>query len=209
MAGLEQEMVASYEVTITGIKRTRSELAKLSAAISSLRAGSYGMNGGHVTGAGNFGGGDIFVTKMDDLEGRIQTVASKAMLAGMDFGKNVQIVTLRAAVTATGAARGGNPGRDKTGAMIGAIKRNVEMSSTIGDRTITGWHGWAEGRDDYFSFQEQGTKKSGGGLAKGSIPRKRQGTKGGGGGVPAANSLGAAIVPTREKLKADLKAMKK
>lgn len=212
MASLEEEMVASYSIEIDGVQRTRFEMAKLDAAIASLRAGKYSETSS-VTAASNFAGSDIFVSRIDRLEGRIQTAAGKAMLAGMDFGKQVQAATLRAATTQTGASgashdpkkgRTGGAGREDSGTLIKQIKRNVEVFKSTSTTFITGWHGWREGREDYFKYQESGSFGSGGGTTSG-VRRKRRGSRSkGNSGVPAANSLGAAIVPVREFLKREL-----
>ena len=206
MTFLDDEMVASYEVDIQGTSKTRSEMAKLDEAIRLLRAAQYSTTT-NVTGSTNFAGSDVFVSYFDGLEGKIKTVASKAILAGVDHGKAIQIATLRAAATDNGRAgrshdpkkgRTGGSGREDTGELIKQIKRNVEVPKGTGDVTITGWHGWSEGRKDYFKYQESGSFGRGGGTTSG-VRRKRRGKKSGTNrGVPAANSLGAAIVPVRE-----------
>ena len=207
---LDEEMVASYSIEIDGVQRTRSELAKLDSAIALLRAGQYSETSS-VTAASNFAGSDIFVSRIDVLEGRVQTAANKAMLSGMDFGKNIQAATLRAATTATGASgashiggRTGGAGREDSGKMIKAIRRNVEVFKTTGTTFITGWHGWRESREAYFVYQESGTFGRGGGTTSGLRRARRGGRSKNNSGVPAANSLGAAIIPVREFLKREL-----
>ena len=120
---------------------------------------------------------------------------------------------MRAATTDTGKAglthdskrgRTGGAGREDSGKLIKQIKRNVEIVSSGKDSTVTGWHGWREGREDYFQYQESGSFGRGGGAASG-VRRKRRGKKSGGNkGIQAVNSLGAAIVPVREKLITEL-----
>ena len=207
MTSLGEEMVASYEVDIQGMSKTHSDMGRLDESIRLLRAAKY-SDTTNVTGAGNFAGSDIFTSYIDGLEGRVKTVASKSMLAGMNFGKDIQAATLRAATTATGEAglshspegRTGGAGREDTGNLIKQISRNVEIVTSGKDSTITGWHGWKEGREDYFQYQESGSFGRGGGTTSG-VRRKRRGSRSkNASGVPAANSLGAAIVPVREFL---------
>ena len=117
--------------------------------------------------------------------------------------------------------RANGPGRDDTGGMIKAIARNVETYKTASVTMITGWHGWkAAGK--YYEYQEQGTRGRGGGTlasqrGSGQLARKANkkasrvaGQKNVTGmGVPAANSLGTAIIPVREFLKRELKGLAK
>lgn len=219
---LQEEMVATYAVSVTGIQRTRSELAKLDAAIRSLRAARYNGPGSSVSSA-RFGTSrsdkllngkkDIFAAKIDMLEGRIQTVTTGVMDKAMKRGKEVQTGTLRAAETKTGRKRAGNgPGRDKTGEMIAAIATNVETQKTVAVTQIVGWHGWKRHRKEYMEYQEQGTKgrKSGQQIATlRRLVKKRREDAAGGLGVPAANSLGASVLIVREELKRGLGALKK
>ena len=107
---LDEEMVATYGVTITGVERTKSELARLSEAIQTLRRTQYQENA-TVTQA-RFGtsrsdrllGGrkDIFAASVDQLEGRVQSGVQKALASGMAYGRKAQIAALRAAETKTG-----------------------------------------------------------------------------------------------------------
>lgn len=228
LSGSDGEMVATYAVSITGIQRTKAELAKVSLAISSLRQARYspGTNitvsqarfgasrGDRMVGKNSRGTGeDIFASPIIELEGRIQTVVSSAMAHSMSEGKKMQAAVLRAAVTDTGKAGGARngPGRDKTGKMIGAIRTNVETQKA-GDATkIVGWHGWAKDRDDYFKYQEQGSKGRASGQSPIGVQRKvkKRTAKAKGLGVPAANSLGVSIVVARENLKNKLRDLKK
>ena len=226
MAGdsLGGQMAASYTVNITGIERTRNEVRKLDGAIRAVRQGSYSPHA-NMTVATSLGGSDIFVTKLDAMEGRIQTAVEKAMIAGMDLGKETQIETLQAAVTAYGSkrmarGRGHGPGRDDSGEMIKAIKRSVEVFKSAGMTVFTGWHGWGLDEDGkrikYYGYQEKGTglgnriKKARRETIK-TLTRAHRGQDGGNWntGVPAANSLGAAIVIVREQLKRELGKLKK
>lgn len=208
---LEEEMVASYEVQITGIQRTKTEMKRLDDAIRSLRAGAYSSTA-KVTGAGNVKGfnKDIFTEKIDALEGRVQTAAQNAMIKCMDIGKDVQAKSLRQSITDYGterfkSGRGGSAGRDDTGAMIKALARNVEVSKGPNETLITGWHGWREDHPYYFEVQERGSHGGGGASGGlGSLGRKKTRGEGKSGGVPAANSLGAAIPLVRETLKSEL-----
>lgn len=235
LSGSDGEMVASYMVTISGIQRTKTELEKLSLAISSLRKAEYGEGTKGVNGAPdtrgtpvslarygksrgdrlvgkNSTGNDIFASPIIELEGRVQKIASQGMASAMAEGKKIQIGQLRAAETDTGNAGGARkgPGRDKTGAMIAAIRTNVETQK-VGDRTtIVGWHGWGRDRSKYFMFQEQGSKGRESGQYPAGIKRKVKdldvtNTS----GVPAANSLGIAIAFAREHLKNSLGKIKK
>lgn len=187
-------MVATYEVSIEGIERTKTELARLDDAIKSLRAGSYSSKAS-VTQLGRAKSGELFQTKVGQLEGRVQTAAQAIMLKAMNFAKEGQASALRAAVTPTGLsgkshhAGGRNgPGRDDSGAMIAGLSRNVEVEKKTNATTITGYHGWKEERSSYFIIQEKGaTKKH----------------------VPAANSLGFVIPPVTEYLRAKLRELKK
>jgi len=224
---LNEEMVASYNVNITGIDRTRAELARLDATIARLRKANYSPTVPTVTIGANLGGRDIFVSKMDDLEGRVQASTQRAMASAMALGKRVQAQALRDATTKTGLSgqpkgRKG-PGREVTGSMIAGIATNVETYKDGSATQITGWHGWpTEGRN-YFEYQERGTKGRGGAskaesAASGSLyrsPNKRsrkaagQRTALNHPGVPAANSLGKSIVVVREHLKKELAGLKR
>lgn len=205
---LHKEMTAVYSVNITGIQRTRSEMAKLDSVIRSLRSTQYGS--APVTTSAQ-ASGDFAVALIDELEGRVQTKVQHDVLDSMRFGADLQAAALQAAITTTGTNRGhGNgPGRDDTGHMIEELTFNVEVLKTADETRVTGFHGWKEGHEKYIDYQEQGTKGKGG-LAKftartfGSVYRKSDRGRSPnphGGGVPAANSLGAAIVPVREALK--------
>lgn len=204
---LEEEMVASYEVRITGFKETRARVAQLDQAIKNLRATNYSSTRS-VSGSSNFSGSDIFVTEIDALEGRIQGRVEQIMLGAMDFGKQAQGDALNAAETVYGSSgrAGGSTGRNRTGALIKAIARNVETGKEATVTVVTGWHGWREERPEYYDVQERGSLGGGGHTGKGAVARKKLGT--GKGGVPAANSLGKSIIPTREKLKRDLKGLR-
>ena len=217
MAEFGDQMVAAYTVHITGIDRTQKELDRLSTAIKSFRTAQYSQSVPSITVASQLGSSDIFLTKMADLRGRVQSGVEKAMLKGMASGRRIQIDTLRQATTRTGLSgkshtKGGRkgPGREDSGAMIREIKTNVESYKGTGDGTVTGWHGWrVEGRA-WFSFQEKGTR---GHSRKPRIRRRAVATylNGGSanGGVPAANSLGRAIFVVRRQLEADLKGLKR
>lgn len=188
-----RQMAASYVVEITGVERTHRELERLDGAIKSLRSGQYSPVTS-VTVASSLGGKDLLVSRLDALEGRVQTATQKAMIEAMDKGKDIQADALRAATTAYGlSGRGKNPGgrngpgRDDTGNMIKAIKRSVEVLKTASITVITGFHGWSTEGRGYITAQE----------------------KGGANGIPAANSLGHAIVPVREFLKKELKGLKR
>lgn len=221
------DMVASYGVEITGIARTRKELAKLDGVIKSLRAGSYAP-GASVTVAAGVGSTDIFVAKMDELEGRVQTGAQNAMLTSMDLGKRTQAESLRAATTKTGASGrshvGGRkgPGREDSGSMIQQLARNVEVFKSTAATLITGWHGWRTDRTGHIAYQERGTKGRGarndhGPDANAGVGRgKNKGKQRLAGdkkslhlGVPAANSLGLSIPTVRENLKREIAKLKR
>lgn len=210
------DLVADYEITITGIERTRYEMTLLTNAIKSLRATKYSSDSTVIRSA-NLGSTDIFTSAVADLEGRVQTKASQAMLHGMNLGKQLQIGALRSAETKKG--RSGHPkgrngaGRDVTGRMIKEIIRNVEVSKTRSQTLIVGYHGWKQDRESYISYQEQGTHGRGGDREANSGVNRRKNTRkkyapgqrrATGRGVPAANSLGQAIVPVREFLKTEI-----
>lgn len=215
---LEEEMVATYGVSIIGVQRTKAQLARLSKEIALLRSTNYSPTA--TVSEARFGtsradkmlGGknDIFAAKVDMLEGNVQTVASRAMASAMAKGKQVQTATLRAATTEKGAS--GKPngrksaGREVTGTMIRAIATNVETQRTAAVTSIVGWHGWRRHRTEYMEYQEQGTKGRKSGQKSGSVNRKVKKKRDGvaGRGVPAANSLGASIVIVREYLKREL-----
>lgn len=224
---LNEEMVATYEVEIVGIKRTRAELARLDGIISQLRAVPYanpsirvGSPGGGTAMVGaQIGSGDIFVTSLDRLEGRVQGATRDAMAKAMALGRRTQAEALRAAETKTGRSgkpkgrRG--PGREVTGEMIRKIATNVETYQYGTGTRVNGWHGWSTiDRSSHISFQEKGTKGRGGASrdeankaggiyrTKNRKGKRTAGARGQQGhpGVPAANSLGASIVVVREFL---------
>lgn len=199
MAGegtIGREMAASYTVEITGIERTKREMAALDSAIASLRKTQYSPVTS-VTVASSLGTKDLFVTKIDALEGRVQGSVQKSMASAMALGRRVQTAALRAAVTETGASGashvGGRngPGRDDSGAMIAQIGTNVETMKTPSTTRITGWHGWGTeargGKSPKNTYQEKGT-------------RGRRGRR----GVPAANSLGQSIPTVRNYIQTNL-----
>ncbi len=224
---LDEEMVASYAVEITGIERTKAELGKLDHAISLLRKAEYGPTS--VTVAGYSGGRsskvqtDIFKAKIDQLEGRVQTAATTAMSKAVQKGQAIQARTLDAAVTDYGKSRmarskGKSAGRNDEGDLIKALRNNVESFKEATRSTVIGWHGWPRaGRDSYISYQERGTRQRKSAQLPGSVTRKP--AKGGervpgkrkakGLGVPAVNSLGAAIIIVREELKRELGKLKR
>lgn len=181
-------MAAVYTVNVTGIRRTRAQIAKLDQAITSLRTTQYSPLSS-VTVASSIGVSDLLVTKIDALEGRIQEVVVKAMDASVKLGKEYQTYALVMAVTPKGLS--GKPagrnsaGRDDTGEMIDAISTNVELFKGPDSAQITGWHGWGldEGgrRKRYYSIQEKGNSR-----------------------IEAANSLGKSIPTVRENLKKEL-----
>lgn len=199
MAGEErlgQRMAAAYTVSIDGVERTRSELAKLDGAIKQLRQAQY-TPVTSATVAASLGGKDLFVTKIDALEGRVQTAAEKAMAAGMAKARRLQTVQLNAAVTPTGLS--GRPkgrksaGRNVTSHMINSIGTNVETLKAGGHTQITGWHGWgtevrSADESPYITVQEKGNREGDGDRAP----------------IEAANSLGHAIPVVREFLKTEL-----
>jgi len=211
-------MSASYSVEITGIERTRAEIAKLDSVIRELRKGTYSPSTS-VTVASSLGGKDLLVHKIDALEGRVQTAVQKTMLHGVDEGKRIQVETLRGATTRTGLSGqshvGGRngAGRDDSGALIKAISRNVEVFKSRSVTVVTGFHGWGtEARGSggdvrYAKFQEKGTLNHRSSAQKRRAKSKLR--KVASGGVPAANSLGTAIIPVREYLKRELGKLKK
>ena len=203
------EMAAAYVIEIEPGK-VRKDMERLDNVIRSLRAGRYSQVASNTV-AASLGGTDLFVTRYDEIEGRVVSIAEKAMIAGMDFGKDLQAQALQRAVTAKGLSGkpGGRngPGRDVDGDMIDAITRGVEILQVSGGHTaITGFHGWkTEGRR-YFTYQEKGTA----GRNAVSAKAQRKGHKqSGNGGVPAANSLGVAIIPVREYLRREIQKVKK
>lgn len=219
MGQLEEEMVASYSVEITGFERTKAELARLTNTIETLRKTDYSSTtsvtqsalGGNAS--DKLGRKDIFATKLGQMEGRVQTGVQKAMASGMALGRKSQTAALRAAETKTGRKRPGNgPGRDKTGRMIHAIKTNVETGKLPNVTFVTGWHGWArDERKGYFAFQEQGTKGRPSAQHADSLKRRvkaRRNRAALGLGVPAANSLGLSVILVREHLKRELKGLR-
>lgn len=187
---IRREMAASYSVAVTGIERTKREVARLDGAIKSLRLATYATTSSgtptSMTVASQLGGKDILVTKIDDLEGRVQSKAEKIMASEMAHGRRLQAQALNEAETPYGKKRfargqGKSAGRNDTGHMINSIKTNVETIKTADTTIITGWHGWsADDRDRYFELQEKG------------------------GRMAPANSLGIAIFTVREQLKRDL-----
>lgn len=204
---LDEELTVAYSVAITGVKRTRDQMARLDGVIRSLRATQYGS--APVSNLANRSS-DIAVALVDELVGQVQTKAQKDMLDSMRFGKDLQAAALQAAVTPTGEKRkhGNGPGRDDTGEMIDALASNVEVLKTADTTYINGWHGWkADAKGTHIDFQERGTRGRGGlgratSRAVGVVFRKANDVgKRSRSGVPAANSLGIAIVPVREALK--------
>ena len=226
---LNEEIVASYSVTILGVKRTKAQLAELDRAVTSLRAARYSP--GTTVTAARFGTSrsdkllngqkDIFASVMDTLEGNVQGGVEQAMAKAMAQGKRAQAATLRAATTKTGNSgashsdKGRNgPGRDDTGDMIKRIGTNVETERYPNLTNVTGWHGWGRNPGDpgKIEAQENGTKGRKSGQQPAGINRrvkKRRIDAPPGLGVPAANSIGAAIPIVREQLKRDLGALKK
>jgi hypothetical protein len=207
---LDEELTAAYNVTISGIKRTRDQMARLDGVIRSLRATQY-QDGIPVTNLAQVGATGIAVALVDELEGRVQTQVQQDMLESMRFGKDLQAAALQAAVTPTGEARkhGNGPGRDDTGEMIDKIAFNVEVLKTAEVTYVTGWHGWkADARGTHIDFQERGTRRRGGlgrhtAKTVGILYRKPNDSPNPSArGVPAANSLGVSIVPVREALRA-------
>lgn len=221
---LDEEMVATYGVTITGIERTKAEMKRLTGAIEALRKAEYSegvtlttarfspRRSDRILGAK----GDVFVAAVELLEGRVQDVAGKSMARGMALGRKAQAAALRAAETDTGKSgkpkgRKG-PGREVTSALINGIVTNVETQKNGPITQILGWHGWKRERPDYFKYQELGTKGRASGQQPEALKRKvakRRSDAAKGRGVPAANSLGASIILVREQLKRDLGALKK
>ncbi len=214
---LNEEMIASYQVVINGFAETRKNLAGLDAAIARLRAADYsGGSGAHrtVTSATAAGSKGIFVTRVDQLEGRVKSGTQRAMAKSMALGRRTQGQALRAAVTPTGLS--GKPagrnsaGRDVTGGMINAIRTNVETANAGRASMVTGWHGWP-GDDSYYGFQERGTKGRGGnrpGPRKIGSSYRAQTKVRKGGGIKPANSLGSSIITVREFLKSELRSLK-
>lgn len=205
MAG--QEMAAAYTVTITGVTRTKAEMKKLSNAIASLRKAEYSP-GASVTREVNLGGSDdLLITKIDALEGRVQSATQDAMASSMALGRKTQTAALNAAVTTTGLSRpGGSAGRNETGAMINAIGTNVETAKTASETQITGWHGWGTeargGRPDgKITTQEKGNKGAKSTSLKSAAGRSKTRTRA---PIVAANSLGQTIPVVRENLKKEL-----
>ena len=221
---LDEEMVATYAVSITGIKRTKAEMKKLDDAIRSLRKAEYSpgvtvSNARFGTSAADRvlrGRDDIFAAQIDQIEGRVQGAVQDAMSTGVAQGKRVQAATLRAAETKTG--RSGRPkgrkgpGREVTGHLINDLATNVETQKVTAVTNIVGWHGWRRHRPDYYEYQERGTKGRRSAQLSGSLKRKvkkRRDNAARGLGVPAANSLGAAIIVVREHLKRELGKLKR
>lgn len=211
------QMAASYSVEIVGVDRTRNELANLSRAIQSLRATKFSDKS--TTSLSRNGSNDsLLVTKLDRLEGRVQTKAIAAMNAGVKAGRQAQVERLNAAITRYGIQRmagkagknsgGGSAGRNKTTAMIKALKSNVEIKRNKNSTRITGWNGWPAGTPEYFAYQEKGT------LGQNQVAKTSLGTaerraeknasKGRGRGIEAANSVGSGIVVAREEIKRGL-----
>lgn len=202
------QMAASYVVQIEGIARTKSELAGLSSAIKAFNTAVY-SDVSSATVSASLGVSDLFVTKIDKLEGRVQTKAKAAMLHAMQAGHDAQVTALRAAVTTTGlkGGRRNGPGRDKTGTMIKGLKHNVETQQTSDSTLVVGWHGWPIGRAAYFGYQEKGTRSRNAVSKKAQNKARKSGSANQ--GVPAANSLGASIIVAREKLKDGLRGLGK
>lgn len=217
MANLNEELVASYEVTIGGIDRARDEMKRVDQEVQLLRKTVYSENAG--VSQLSAGDPDVLVTRVNALEGRVQSATQKAMASSMALGRRTQIAALNAAETPTGRNRpGGSAGRNKTGAMIRAVSTNVETRKMGKFSQITGWHGWRkDGRAGYFDFQERGTKGRGGddqanaGLRRNKnkpVKRAAGQKRSKGAGVPAANSLGLSIITVREFLKKELKGLR-
>lgn len=232
---LNEEMVASYQVEITGIERTKAEMAQLDRAIHQLRSGAYGTSksGSQLTVSRAQNGsrsGDIFATEIDVvLNGRILPAVQRAMNSAMKQGKEIQASALEAAVTNTGLSgkpkRRKGPGRNVDGDMIAAIDTNVETQKSGSSVRVLGWHGWgidnrgAGGKNSkYFEYQERGTLGRGGKVRfddahpaqKGGVRRNAIGKMPKRhDGLPAANSLGKSIIIVRENLKRELARIKK
>lgn len=222
---LDEEMVATYAVEITGVKRTKSQMQSLDDAIRTLRETQYmpatAASERVTVSQARFGTSrgdkilrgkeDIFVAKVDALEGNVQTVAEKALAAGMAKGRKIQTAALLAAVTKQGLsgkpAKRQSAGRKVTGHMINSIATNVEVQKTKTVTTMLGWHGWARGREKYIGYQENGTKGRKSGQQPDALSRKvkkRRPDAASGRGIQAANSLGAAIIVVREQVKREL-----
>jgi len=228
MAILNEEMVASYAVTIEGVERTAKEMAALDKEIHLLRTTSYssGQPSAVVAASAERTSGrraserDIFTTKFRSLEGRVQSQVRDSMASSMALGKRTQAAALDAAETKTGIERvrsgkGGTTGRHtgKPNGMITSLATNVETLRGADFTSVSGWHGWSRDARKHFEFQERGTKGvGGGGAANSGIERRpNRGKKRYAGqrgsassGVPAANSLGQSIPIVREHLKREL-----
>lgn len=199
---LGQRMFATYQVKISGVKRTQDQMDKLDGLIKQIRGTNY-TPGVSATAAANLGTKDIFRSEFDTVVGHVQEKAIKVMNEAMKGGKDIQTQVLRAAVTKTGTKRmaagvGNGPGRDKSGAMIAGIAANVEVSKNPDSTNITGSHGWGlpdsnergvSSRSRYLAVQEKGNKNDH--------------------GIVGANSLGTAIPIVREELKRNLKGLTK
>lgn len=221
---LNEELAASYVVTVVGIDRTRAELSRLDGEIKALRRTTFSSSGS-ATVASNLSSGDIFTTRFSEFESRVDTGVSGAMNSGMALGRRIQGTVLKQAVTETGLTRPGKgPGRNKTGKLIRAIKSNVESHKTANASVFVGWHGWRkDARLGYEEYQERGTKGRGQtsrtlASASGSVTRRKNKPyryeyagkrRAKGPGVPAANSLGASIIQVREHIKRQLKDLKR
>jgi hypothetical protein len=229
---LDEEMVASYAVTIEGVERTRKEMEMLDKEIRLLRSTNYSGSQKSVTIAASAertstrskADRDIFTTKFAAVEGRVQTQVREAVASSMALGKKTQAAALDAAETKTGVERvrrggGGTSGRHtgKPNGMIQKLATNVESFRGPGFTSISGWHGWSRDARSHFEFQEKGTKGKGGSASANSgvsrnpnRGRKRYAGQRGsnGSGVPAANSLGLAIPVVREHLKRELGAIR-
>lgn len=205
MADLEEEMAAEYVILITGIQRSRAQIAELDGVIATLSTGGQYNARNYAVGAG-----DTFTTEFEDVIGNIQGKVTLAMADAMKLGRDLQVNALRNAVTDKGLS--GKPtgrksaGRDYTGDMIQALDSGTESIKNIDETQITGWHGWKNGRQRYFEYQENGTLGRGeganGGLTRRAnstgahYPGKKKLRRGDGSvalGVPAANSLGTSI----------------
>lgn len=205
VSDLEAEMAAEYVVLITGIQRSRAQIAELDGVIATLSTGGQYNGGGTVTQPG-----DVFTTEFEDLVGNIQGAVTRAMSDAMKLGRDLQVNALRNAITDKGLS--GKPtgrksaGRDYTGDMIQALDSGTGSIKNIDETQVTGWHGWKNGRQRYFEYQENGTLGRGEG-ANGGLTRKanftgahypgkkrlRRGDGSVASGVPAANSLGTSI----------------
>ena len=213
---MKQEMIASYQVSINGFPEVRSSIQELDNAIALLRKATLSGSTRTATAAVPAKTGAVFAQEIDRLEGRVKSATQKAMAKSMAFGKRTQSEALRAATTKTGlsgrpAGRKG-PGREVTGDMINSIRTQVETLTVGKSSLVTGWHGWPGG-DDYFGYQEIGTRgRTASGKSRAQARRKLGADYGSsghvGGGIKPANSLGSSIIKVREHLKAEIRRIK-